>query len=246
VDLIGNGSTLVFDFEQEVGGIISFDYRSSGKTKIGLAFSESKNYIGQWSDSSNGKFKGPDAAIYAEANASLWTSTYTMPDQVMRGGFRYLTIFLNDASPGTYVRISDIRLEISFQPTWSNLRAYQGYFHSSDDKLNKIWYAGAYTLQTNCVPTNTGRHVPMMTYGWSNNGTMGPGNTIVVDGAKRDRAVWPGDMGVAVPSLFVSTGDLESIKNALQVIFDYQNRDGSFPEAGPPLLQQRSDSEFST
>jgi len=32
-----------------------------------------------------------------------------------------------------------------------------------------------------------------------------------------------------------------SVKNALQVMYDYQNRDGSFPEAGPPLLQQGSD-----
>jgi hypothetical protein len=81
----------------------------------------------------------------------------------------------------------------------------------------------------------------MLANGWANNGTLGPGETIIVDGAKRDRAVWPGDMGIAVPSTFVSTGDLESVKNALQVMFDYQNPDGSFPEAGPPLLQQNSD-----
>ncbi|KAI4635067.1 uncharacterized protein J4E87_000016 [Alternaria ethzedia] len=81
----------------------------------------------------------------------------------------------------------------------------------------------------------------MLANGWANNGTLGPGDTIIVDGAKRDRAVWPGDMGIAVPSTFVSTGDLDSVKNALQVMFDYQNPDGSFPEAGPPLLQQNSD-----
>ncbi|KAI4713487.1 hypothetical protein J4E89_000933 [Alternaria sp. Ai002NY15] len=81
----------------------------------------------------------------------------------------------------------------------------------------------------------------MLANGWANNGTLGPGDTIIVDGAKRDRAVWPGDMGIAVPSTFVSTGDLDSVRNALQVMFDYQNPDGSFPEAGPPLLQQNSD-----
>ncbi|RYO26324.1 hypothetical protein AA0111_g8198 [Alternaria arborescens] len=163
-----------------------------------------------------------------------------MPDEVMRGGFRYMSAFLV-TNTGTYVNITDVQLEISFQPTWSNLRAYQGYFHCNDELLNRIWYAGAYTLQTNAVPSNTGRWVPMLANGWANNGTLGPGETIIVDGAKRDRAVWPGDMGIAVPSTFVSTGDLESVKNALQVMFDYQNPDGSFPEAGPPLLQQNSD-----
>jgi len=64
---------------------------------------------------------------------------------------------------------------------------------------------------------------------------------VIVDGAKRDRAVWPGDLGIAVPSTFVSIGDLEAVKNALQVMYDDQNPDGSFPEAGPPLLQQGSD-----
>lgn len=145
-----------------------------------------------------------------------------MPDLSMRGGFRYLTVFLITTGIDVNVEIEDVVLEISFQPTWANLRAYQGYFHCSDELLNKIWYAGAYTLQTNSVPVGTGRRVPMLSNGWANDGVLGPGDTIIVDGAKRDRAVWPGDMGIAVPSAFVSTGDLESVKNALQVMYDYQ------------------------
>jgi hypothetical protein len=31
-----------------------------------------------------------------------------------------------------------------------------------------------------------------------------------------------GDMGIAVPSAFVSIGDLESVKNALQTMYNYQ------------------------
>lgn len=89
----------------------------------------------------------PDGAIYALLTHG--SGNYVMPDEVMRGGFRYLTLFL--VGNGT-VTVSNIDLELSFQPTWSNLRAYQGYFYSSDDELNKIWYSGAYTLQTNAVP----------------------------------------------------------------------------------------------
>jgi hypothetical protein len=239
--LSGNGSTIVLDFGKEVGGIVNLEYTASGNTQIGLAFTESKLWIGQWSDSSNGRFRGPDGAIYAKAIGSPMSKKWSMQDKHLRGGFRYLTLFLKDATKDATVVFQSIKLEIAFQPTWADLTAYQGYFHSSDEELNKIWYAGAYTLQTNCVPPNTGRQVPMLSGGWANNATMGPGDTIIVDGAKRDRAVWPGDMGIAVPSAFVSTGDLESIKNALQVMYDYQLPRGEFYEAGPPLLQKNSD-----
>lgn len=239
--LAHNGSALVFDFGIEVGGIVTIKYTATGQGSgaVGLAFTEAKDWIGEWSDSSNGAFKGPDGALYSNFSGPGQV-VYTMPDGKLRGGFRYLTLFL--VAEKASVTITEVSLEIGFQPTWSNLRAYQGYFHSSDDMLNKIWYSGAYTLQTNAVPPNTGRKAsPMATIGWSNDGFLGPGDTIIVDGAKRDRAVWPGDMGVAVPSSFVSVGDLDSVRNALQVMYDYQNPDGSFPEAGPPLLQQGSD-----
>ena len=48
-------------------------------------------------------------------------------------------------------------------------------------------------------------------------------------------------MGVAVPSTFYSIGDLTAVANALSAVYQHQNSDGSFPEAGPPLLQQGSD-----
>jgi len=205
-----NGSAVVLDFGIEVGGLVSLRYRVSGVGggSVGLAFSEAKDWIGQWSDSSNGRFRGPDGAIYSNFDGP-GTVDYTMPDAKLRGGFRYLTLFLISEGSTAAVDLLDVSLAIGFQPTWSNLRAYQGYFHSNDEQLNAIWYSGAYTLQTNAVPPNTGRWVPMLSTGWANNGTLGPGDTILVDGAKRDRAVWPGDMGVAVPSAFVSIGDLE-------------------------------------
>ena len=187
--LSGNGSQLVFDFGLEVGGLVSLEYSATGPGSIGLAFTEAKNWIGEWSDSSNGGFKGPDGAIYANFSGT-GNESYVMPDLRLRGGFRYLTLFLI-TNGTTTVNITDISLEIGFQPTWSNLRAYQGYFQSNDELLNRIWYSGAYTVQTNNVPVNTGRQVPFVV-GWANNGTLGPGETIIVDGAKRDRAVWPG------------------------------------------------------
>lgn len=216
--LQGNGSLVVFDFGKEVGGIIHLEYISSGNGALGLAFSEAKNWIGEWSDSSNALYH--DGALYANFS-SPGMHTYDMPDRYLRGGFRYLTVFLVTNS-STDVELSDVNVELDFQPTWSNLRAYQGYFHCSDELLNRIWYSGAYTLQSNQVPVDTGRITSGVESGWLNNGTLGPGDTIIVDGAKRDRAVWPGDMGIAVPSTFVSLGDLDSVNYALQVMYNTQ------------------------
>ncbi|KAK7515590.1 Six-hairpin glycosidase-like protein [Phyllosticta citriasiana] len=237
-------SAVVFDFGIEVGGIVSLEFTGSGDSKgaLGLAFTEAKNYIGKVSDSSNGNFTLGDGALYANFSAP-GDHSHVMPDAKLRGGFRYLTLFLNDEdiAAGVSVDVRSIELEIGFQPTWSNLRAYSGYFKSSDELLNRIWYAGAYTLQTNSAPVNTGRQFPLITSGWSNDGILGNGSTIIMDGAKRDRTIWPGDMGIAVPAVAVSTGEMESVKWALQVMYDHQNASGALPESGPPLLQLDSD-----
>ena len=50
----------------------------------------------------------------------------------------------------------------------TDLRSYAGYFYTSDpvfhdkDFLTKVWYAGAYTIQTNIIAVDTGREVPFV------------------------------------------------------------------------------------
>ncbi|KAL4925422.1 pectin lyase fold/virulence factor [Aspergillus undulatus] len=234
---------LVFDFGIEVGGLISIEYTSSEPNlTLGLAFTEAKDYIGRESDNSNGG-AGADGALLASLENG--EGVYTMPDKKLRGGFRYLTLFLTSSSSESQeevaIEIRDITLELSIQPTWSDLRAYSGYFHSSNPLFNKIWYAGAYTLQTNSVPHDTGRVSVSSATGWDNSAICGPGDTVLLDGAKRDRWVWIGDMGTAVPAASVSTGDLESTRNALWAIWGNQEDDGLLPKAGPPYLRADSD-----
>ncbi|KAI0421650.1 bacterial alpha-L-rhamnosidase domain protein [Xylaria grammica] len=232
---------IYLDFGKEVGGIVTIEYSVhsvAGSGALGLAFSEAKNWVGRNSDSSNGYYAQPDGAIYSTFSHT-GNFTYVMPLENLRGGFRYLTLFLQ--GDGVSVSIRNVNLELSFQPTWSNLRAYQGYFHSNDDLLNKIWYSGAYTLQVNAIHPSTGRTWPPPSTAWQNNGHLGPGNTINVDGAKRDRTVWPGDMGVAGPASFYSTGDLESIRNSLQSLYDLQADSGLLPFSGKPLDASGSD-----
>ncbi|KAK6957060.1 hypothetical protein Daesc_002345 [Daldinia eschscholtzii] len=207
--LTSTNSGIYYDFGLEVGGVVTIQYSvlsTDDQGALGIAFTEAKDYIGPVSDKSADISERNDGALYANFS-STGNHTYEMPTEQLRGGFRYMTLFLTGAASS--VTVTGVSLEISFQPTWSNLRAYQGYFHSSDHLLNKIWYSGAYTLQTNALHPLTGRAWPAPESQWLNNGDIGVGDTINTDGAKRDRTVWPGDMGVAVPASFYSTGDIE-------------------------------------
>lgn len=87
---------------------------------------------------------------------------WTQPSYTLRGGYRYLSIA---SSTSSSVSFSNVSCDISFAPNMEDLRAYEGYFHASDnvgyqgdmDFLNKLWYSGAYTVQTNSIGVNTGR-----------------------------------------------------------------------------------------
>lgn len=234
--LTGSGSSITLDFGEEVGGLVTVHFGAGGDAdqQLGLAFSESSQYVGTASDASNGG-GGADGAIYAPATPG---SSWTMPAASLRGGFRYLTLFANSA--GT-IDLDQVSLAISFDPDLANLRDYDNYFYSSDPLLNKIWYAGAYTVQTNTIAPTTGRVWGPPATGWDNSGTVGVGSEVLVDGAKRDRTVWPGDLGVSVPTEFASLGDLTPTRNALTTLYDHQAASGELPYAGPEVNFYGSD-----
>ncbi|KAI0826506.1 Six-hairpin glycosidase [Trametes gibbosa] len=246
--LAGNGSWIALDFGVEVGGLVSLTFdKVTSHSSIALSFTESPMFISPLTS---------DDSSYPSANMSydgvlrvpapLGTGFWTQPSAMLRGGYRYLTIVSTSDDP---ITLSNVSCEISFAPHFPNLRDYSGYFYASDpvfhDKnfLTKLWYAGAYTVQTNTVPLDTGRQVPFVkSPGWENAATLGVAGPIIVDGAKRDRAVWPGDMGIAVPTQFVSTNDLIPTRNALSTMFAaIDSRTGALPESGPPLSQLGSD-----
>jgi alpha-L-rhamnosidase len=56
----------------------------------------------------------------------------------------------------------------------------------------------------------------------------------IVDGAKRDRAIWAGDMNVETPSVFYSTDDAAYIKGSLAALGSYQLSSGFVTGDLPP------------
>ena len=232
--LSGTNSSITLDFGKEVAGIATLSFgATSGGQRVGLAFTESSLYIGRTSDASSGG--NADGAIHRDAPAN---GTYVMPAARLRGGFRYLTIFTDTSG---WVDLTGVSLNFTPAPGKANPAAYANYFYSSDDLLNRIWYAGAYTVQTNIIASNQGRAWPPPSSEWDNSAVVGVGNSVLVDGAKRDRTVWPGDLGISVPTAYASMNELEATRNALSTMYSVQAANGEIPWSGPVFNLKGSD-----
>lgn len=105
--------------------------------------------------------------------------------------------------------------------------AYKGWFLSSDNALNHYWYDGAYNAQVNTVAAGqTGVYYE---------GTKGvpAADTVIADGAKRDRYVWYDLAGpkTLIPLLY---GDTTTPKNSLLALGAIQTAAGFIPACRPP------------
>ena len=234
--IVGSGAYITLDFGKEVGGYITLTFAaaSDANQSVGLAFSESSLYVGVDSDRSSGG--NPDGALTAAVPGA---STYTVPRPFLRGGFRYLTVFLRSAG---WIHLSGVSLAFTADPNRAVPNQYPNYFFSNDAMLNRAWYAGAYTVQTDLIRNDEGRAWPPPSTLWNNGSVVGEsGNVVLTDGAKRDRSIWPGDMGIAVPTGFVALFETVSAKNSLQTIYNHQAGSGELPYSGPQFNLTGSD-----
>ena len=236
-------ASVTLDFGRNVGGIVSVDIASAsaGDAFVGVTFTESHQYISS---------QACDAMADAGLDSPLWfavgqrSGKYTADKKHNRGAFRYMTLVTNTTAT---VSLRNVRVKFTASPV-QDLRAYKGYFHSNDELLNRIWYAGAYTNQLCTIDPSTGDALPFMgiindtdtitlpnTTPWYSNYTIANGSSTLTDGAKRDRLIWPGDMSIAVESVAVSTGDLYSVQMALEALLTRQLANGRLPYASKPF-----------
>ncbi|GAA4314474.1 hypothetical protein GCM10023149_10640 [Mucilaginibacter gynuensis] len=101
-------------------------------------------------------------------------------------GFRFVRIDLVD--PNTELFLKEARAILIYRDI-----PYVGSFKSSDERLNKIWATGAYTV-----------HLNMQQYLW--------------DGIKRDRLVWIGDMHPEVMTVNSVFGYNEVVPKSLDLV----------------------------
>ncbi|KAI1337475.1 Six-hairpin glycosidase-like protein [Xylariaceae sp. FL0016] len=257
--LIGEGGFLTVAFKENIAGRVCINISAAIDNPIvKLAYSESHFFVGEKSDATNDEAWDEPLSLHIRN----LTGKVCVATEFNRGAFKYLTVYIDvipvlgsqntevgDSGRSLYtkpsIKLSNIWVNSTSFPSQSSGRAYTGCFSSSSDLLNRIWYAGAYTLQLCTIPPNEGSalipvnqdwdHNTSPPGSWYNNFTISDGTTVLTDGAKRDRVVWPGDLVIAVPGVAVSTFDMMAVRNALDVLLEHVYDDGRLPYAGPPL-----------
>jgi hypothetical protein len=153
---------------------------------------------------------------YVNDNGPQINLTVTDPQTYtggLRGGFRFEAIELR--TPGT---VTLTRAGLNFKAYRAPADKYEGWFYSSDSQLNKMWYAGAYTAQMDMVPVGV---APCFTV------------PVFFDGAKRDRAIWSGDLMITDPVAMLSIGSnsFPYVKGSIDSIVNLQAPSGRLTSA---------------
>ena len=196
---------VILDYGQDVGGYTRFSYYGATPNLLQASYSESTNNLSAIGDGA------ASSALLANSGDPL---TFQMIPVIgngsyqgnqLQGGFRYQRIVLN--LPGT-ITLTNIATELT-APLRSS-EEYAGRFLSNSDQINRIWYAGAYTVNLDEIPSGTP-------------GFAGPYPlSILGEAAKRDRGIWAGDLLVAAMTahdVLGAAGDT-LIRNNLQIISD--------------------------
>lgn len=157
-------SAVTYDFGVNIGGLVSLTIGNKTDTNqsIAITYSESSQWISGIAC---------DATQDSGMDEALWfyppgPGVVSVDRQHERGGFRYLSLIHNTTGD---IEITQVTVEFTPSPTTEDLRNYTGFFHSDgkasqhscrksqltvllDELLNRIWYAGAYTIQVRIAP----------------------------------------------------------------------------------------------
>jgi hypothetical protein len=131
-------SSITFDYGKNIAGVVSVSVGASSppNATLSLTYTESSLWI---SNQSCDATAGPQLDQPLVLPVGQGPGTYTVERWHNRGGFRYLTLTSNNAA----IEVTSISTNFTAAPQ-QNLRDYKGYFHSNDEQLNRIWYAGEY------------------------------------------------------------------------------------------------------
>lgn len=210
------GARLVIDLGVLAGGYVELGIRRASGAPIRASYAEARQYLGPAGDADpdpDGFFYGgrslgtdddPDgrADVYAPPRGST-----VLRSPGPRGSQRYVAITLD--GPGS-LALDFVRVR---QTTFPG--AYDGHFLSSDPVLNRAWYASAYGLD---LSTARGRRTAVGRP-W-----------VVMDGPKRDRTVYAGDVQLVALAAYQQGGAYRRVLRDTINLFACQQRpDGTLP-----------------
>ncbi len=178
----GGPAGLLLDFGIEIQGYVELFTTMAGshtpapvRVRFGESVSEAMSDIGI-------KNAQNDHAVRDQTVVLPWLGR----KRVGPSGFRFIRIDATD--PKLPVSLSQVRAVLCLRDL-----PYLGFFKCDDERLNRIWQAGAYTV-----------HLNMQEYVW--------------DGIKRDRLVWLGDMFPEVSTINAVFGRTEVVPRSLDLI----------------------------
>ncbi|TDH24212.1 alpha-L-rhamnosidase [Segetibacter sp. 3557_3] len=189
--LVNKGGTragIILDFGREIHGGIQITTSTSNRVtrKLRIRFGESvsecmSDVIGDGTTGTEGGATNHHAMRDFEMTVPGYGTA-----EAGNSGFRFARIDI--AEPGSSLAIKEIRAVATYRDI-----PYLGSFKCNDERLNRIWKTGAYTV-----------HLNMQDYLW--------------DGIKRDRMVWIGDMHPEVMTINSVFGYQELVPKSLDFV----------------------------
>ena len=194
---------VVLDFGRDVGGTPRLEaVAASGTPRLRVAYSETQaglSVTGDGPQTTNNFDSGDPFRFddYVVSSRETVTGTY------IQGGERYELVTL--LTPGS-VSLRSVGLRDGSTPVTA--RSVRGWFLSSSDILNRIWYAGVVTAGLVDDPAGTR----------GNQASAVNDQPLLLDGAKRDRAVWAGDLDLTDRTVFDALNPI-AVKSSLALLF---------------------------
>ena len=147
-----NNPVIILDMGKDVGGYPVFNVvAKTGCPKIRVSYAEWLDFLSPEGDFTRGEctYLEPVELPVLPGNPYRFEeyniiSTGTVIAPLIQGAERWVRISLE--SKDTSVNIDWFRIDYTY-----DMSQYQGHFLSSDELLNRLWYASAYTNQLNCI-----------------------------------------------------------------------------------------------
>lgn len=177
--VLKNKAAVLFDFGREIYGsiqIICGNTTNNQPVRLRIRFGESVSEAMSSSES------------YHSIRDSVVLAPYLGTADFGNSGFRFARIDVVDEESEVEIEILAVRAVAIYHDI-----EYKGSFECSDDRLNRIWQTGAYTV-----------HLCMQDYLW--------------DGIKRDRLIWVNDMFPEVAVISSVFGNIDIVPRSLDLI----------------------------
>lgn len=214
-----HGVRIVIDFGVLVSGYVELKVRSASGAPIRLSYAESRSRLGLEGDASpnpgdffyRGRTLAPEDDPDGRTDVFVPpTGSATLTSPGLRGAERFVAITLD--APGS-VTLEALRVR---QTNYSG--AYDGYFLSNDETLTRAWFASAYAL--NLSTARDLRSTP-------------PGAWVILDGPKRDRVAYAGDLELVAHGAYLQDrAYFDIVRNTLNLFTCRIGRDGTLPVVG--------------